>query len=124
MPMFNATLRHEIGHAVDSQLNVMDTWGAQEVAGGWTKYGSHAEFVDGIIAASGGMSYGTPQITSMLSLVGERLQVLRRAAGRRDRDPWRDTGKLGPKAECLAYVEEVWTDMRPLSLRKKMDAPD
>jgi MbtH protein len=34
---------------------------------------------------------------------------------------WRDTGKLGPKADCLAYVEEVWTDMRPLSLRKKMD---
>ncbi len=24
--------------------------------------------------------------------------------------------------ECLAYIEEVWTDMRPLSLRQKMDA--
>jgi MbtH protein len=35
---------------------------------------------------------------------------------------WRDGGKVGPKAECLAYVKEVWTDMRPLSLRKKMDA--
>ena len=33
---------------------------------------------------------------------------------------WNDTGKTGPKAECLAYIEEVWTDMRPLSLRKKM----
>lgn len=32
---------------------------------------------------------------------------------------WRDTGKSGSKAECLAYVEEVWTDMRPLSLRQK-----
>jgi MbtH protein len=30
---------------------------------------------------------------------------------------WRDTGKSGPKRECLAYVDEVWTDMRPLSLR-------
>lgn len=59
MPMFNATLRHEIGHAVDSQLHVMDTWGAQEVAGGWTKYGSYTEFVDAIIATSGGMSYGS-----------------------------------------------------------------
>lgn len=28
----------------------------------------------------------------------------------------------GNKAECLAYIEEVWTDMRPLSLRKKMEA--
>jgi MbtH protein len=33
---------------------------------------------------------------------------------------WRDAGKSGPKAECLAYIKEVWTDMRPLSLRKKM----
>lgn len=35
---------------------------------------------------------------------------------------WRDAGKSGPKAECLAYIKEVWTDMRPLSLRKQMDA--
>jgi uncharacterized protein YbdZ (MbtH family) len=34
---------------------------------------------------------------------------------------WKDAGKSGPKAECLAYVEEVWTDMRPLSLRKHME---
>ena len=35
---------------------------------------------------------------------------------------WRDAGKSGLKDECLAYIEEVWTDMRPLSLRKKMPA--
>lgn len=35
---------------------------------------------------------------------------------------WRDAGKSGTKAECLAYIEEVWTDMRPLSLRRKMEA--
>ena len=34
---------------------------------------------------------------------------------------WRDAGKSGLKEECLAYVKEVWTDMRPLSLRKKME---
>lgn len=34
---------------------------------------------------------------------------------------WRAVGKSGTKKECLAYIEEVWTDMRPLSLRKKMD---
>jgi MbtH protein len=34
---------------------------------------------------------------------------------------WKYAGKTGTKAECLAYIEEVWTDMRPLSLRKKMD---
>ena len=35
---------------------------------------------------------------------------------------WRDTGKSGTKAECLEYIKEVWTDMRPLSLRKHMEA--
>jgi uncharacterized protein YbdZ (MbtH family) len=34
---------------------------------------------------------------------------------------WNDAGKTGTKAECLAYIKEVWTDMRPLSLRKKME---
>ncbi len=34
---------------------------------------------------------------------------------------WNDTGKSGSKAECLAYIKEVWTDMRPLSLRKEME---
>lgn len=34
---------------------------------------------------------------------------------------WRDEGKSGTKAECLAYIDEVWTDMRPLSLRRQME---
>lgn len=33
---------------------------------------------------------------------------------------WADVGKTGPKEECLDYIKEVWTDMRPLSLRKWM----
>ena len=34
---------------------------------------------------------------------------------------WQDAGKSGSKAECLAYIAEIWTDMRPASLRKKME---
>ena len=34
---------------------------------------------------------------------------------------WNDTGKAGLKSECLAFINEVWVDMRPLSLRKKME---
>ena len=34
---------------------------------------------------------------------------------------WRDAGKSGLKQECLDYIETVWTDMRPLSLRKQME---
>jgi MbtH protein len=33
---------------------------------------------------------------------------------------WEDVGKSGSREECLAYIKEVWTDMRPMSLRKKM----
>lgn len=33
---------------------------------------------------------------------------------------WREVGVSGSKAECLAHIEKVWTDMRPLSLRKQM----
>ncbi len=33
---------------------------------------------------------------------------------------WRMEGKSGPQAECLAHIEAVWTDMRPLSLRRGM----
>jgi len=32
---------------------------------------------------------------------------------------WRDVGKTGLKEECLEYIKDVWTDMRPLSVRKK-----
>ena len=35
---------------------------------------------------------------------------------------WEDRGPSGSKEECLAYIDEVWTDMRPLSLRKHMEA--
>jgi MbtH protein len=35
---------------------------------------------------------------------------------------WQDAGRQGAKEECLAFIKEVWTDMRPLSLRKQMDA--
>ena len=36
---------------------------------------------------------------------------------------WREAGKTGLKAECLEYIGQVWTDMRPLSLRKKDNGP-
>lgn len=33
---------------------------------------------------------------------------------------WNEAGKEGSKEECLKYIEEVWVDMRPLSLRNAM----
>ena len=40
-----------------------------------------------------------------------------------DREPpkgWKPVGFRGSKKECLDYIEEVWTDMRPLSFRREM----
>jgi len=41
--------------------------------------------------------------------------------GRENAPGWKDAGKSGTKEECLAWVKEVWVDMRPLSLRKQME---
>ena len=34
---------------------------------------------------------------------------------------WNEVGMSGSKQECLDYIQKVWTDMRPASLRKKME---
>lgn len=33
---------------------------------------------------------------------------------------WREEGKSGSKEECLKHIEEIWTDMRPRSLKEAM----
>lgn len=43
-------------------------------------------------------------------------------AERENAPDWRDVGKRGSKEECLAHISEIWTDLRPLSLRRHMDA--
>jgi MbtH protein len=42
-------------------------------------------------------------------------------ADRENAPGWRDEGKSGSKQECLDHIKEVWTDMRPLSLRKRTE---
>ena len=44
------------------------------------------------------------------------------SAERENAPGWSDAGKAGTKDECLAWIKDVWTDMRPLSLRQRMDA--
>ncbi|MGW7045745.1 MbtH family protein [Streptomyces avermitilis] len=43
------------------------------------------------------------------------------ATGRDIPAGWHETGVRGTKEECLSHIDEVWTDMRPLSLRLAMD---
>jgi MbtH protein len=42
-------------------------------------------------------------------------------AGRQIPDGWRAEGFSGTKPECLDHIDQVWTDMRPLSLRQAAD---
>jgi MbtH protein len=40
-----------------------------------------------------------------------------------DREPplgWQEVGVSGAKVDCLKYIRETWTDMRPASLRRAM----
>lgn len=43
-------------------------------------------------------------------------------AGKQIPRGWTAVGPAGPKEECLARIEELWTDMRPRSLRERMEA--
>ncbi|MEO1366811.1 MAG: MbtH family NRPS accessory protein [Acidobacteriota bacterium] len=41
--------------------------------------------------------------------------------GRDVPDGWRIVREPAPRQESLDYIEGVWTDMRPLSLRQQLD---
>jgi hypothetical protein len=104
---FNATLRHEIGHAVDAQLNVMASWMHQDVAGGWIQYKSYTEFVDAIIAAAGGMHYGSADLNKkyrqgMIDAVSASPQITFSAA-------LTAKGVTPPAANPGGPVGVVWT---------------
>ena len=53
-------------------------------------------------------------------VVNHENQYLIWPAARAIAPGWREAGKTGDKSECLDYISSVWTDMRPLSLRKKL----
>ena len=69
------------------------------------------------------MSEEDEDTTEYVAVINHEEQYSIWAADRDNALGWTDAGKVGTKTECLAYVKEVWTDMRPLSLRKRMDGP-
>jgi MbtH protein len=54
-------------------------------------------------------------------LVNSEEQYSLWLAGQAIPNGWRQVGPTGQKQVCLEYVKEVWTDMRPLSVRKAME---
>ncbi|MCP4627722.1 MAG: MbtH family NRPS accessory protein [bacterium] len=77
------------------------------------------------LAAAPGMAFsssnGTNDTTVYKVVVNHEEQYSIWPADRENAIGWHDAGFSGSKQECLDYMEEVWTDMRPLSLRKKME---
>ena len=59
--------------------------------------------------------------TPYIVVVTQEEQYSIRPANRSLPPGWREVGPRGSKKACLEYIGEVWTDMRPLSLRKAMD---
>ena len=54
-------------------------------------------------------------------VVNHEMEYALWPAGRSNPMGWLDTGQHGSREQCMAYVRSVWTDMRPLSLRKTME---
>ena len=75
-----------------------------------------------ILSSGGTMNWDDEEDTTIYKVVLNHEEQYSIWPEDRENPPgWRDAGKSGPRDECLAYIETVWTDMRPLSLRRAMD---
>ena len=68
------------------------------------------------------MSYDEQEVNVTYKVVvNDEEQYSIWPADRENAPGWNDVGKSGTKEECLAYIKEFFTDMRPLILIKKME---
>jgi MbtH protein len=58
--------------------------------------------------------------TRWLVVMNDEEQYSIWAAGREVPAGWRTVGAERSQQECLAHIEQVWTDMRPKSLRDRI----
>lgn len=66
------------------------------------------------------MTMGDTQETSYLVVRNEEEQFSIWRADRPLPAGWAAEGTVGPRQDCLDRIEAVWTDMRPLSLRRRI----
>lgn len=64
---------------------------------------------------------GSEDTTIYKVVINQHEQYSIWPANRENPRGWQNAGKVGPKAECLAHIKEVWTDMRPVTLRQRME---
>jgi MbtH protein len=63
---------------------------------------------------------GTPENATYKVVVNHEEQYSIWLAKKENPLGWTDVGKSGTKTDCLTYIAELWTDMRPLTLRMKL----
>jgi MbtH protein len=63
---------------------------------------------------------GAQETTAYAVVINDEEQYSIWPAGRDLPAGWRQDGFTGTEDECLAYIDETWTDMRPASLRRWM----
>jgi MbtH protein len=68
------------------------------------------------------MSDDDEDLTTYAVVVNDEEQYSIWPADRTQPDGWHLVGVTGQKQQCLDHIEQVWTDMRPLSLRRAMAA--
>lgn len=64
------------------------------------------------------MNYGSKEDTIYIAVVNQEEQFSIWPSDKPLPLGWREAGKTGQKEEVLRYIAEVWTDMRPLSVRR------
>jgi MbtH protein len=67
------------------------------------------------------MSEQSEDTTPHQVVVNEKEQYSLLPASRAVPEGWKLVGKQGTKGECLDYIHQVWSDMRPRALRESMD---
>ena len=83
---------------------------------------SFAHQETGAVCSGGNVSWEDKADTTIYKVViNHEEQYSIWPADRENPLGWNDAGYTGLKQDCLNYIAEVWTDMRPLSLRKKME---
>lgn len=65
---------------------------------------------------------GTEDTTLYKVVVNHEEQYSLWPVNRDNPSGWKDAGKSGTRSECLVYIKEVWTDMKPRSLRLALQA--
>ncbi len=65
-------------------------------------------------------SVAAPEQELYLVVVNAEEQYSIWRAGHDLPDGWTSVGEPQARQDCLAFIEETWTDMRPASLRRAM----